>query len=49
MSNDLIGKKIVEMKIAADKQAILFVAESGENLVAKVDADCCSRTWVESI
>lgn len=49
MSNDLIGKKIVSMKIAADKEAILFVVDGGENLIAKVDADCCSHTWIESI
>lgn len=49
MSNQMIGKKIVDMKIAADKVAILFVTADGENLVAKVDADCCSHTWVESI
>lgn len=49
MNNELIGKKIVAMKIATDKGAILFMVESGENLVAKVDADCCSHTWIESI
>ena len=49
MSNELIGKTIVVMKIALDKEAILFVTDKGENLVAMVDADCCSHTWVESI
>lgn len=49
MSNELIGKTIVDMKIASDKEAILFVTADGENLVARVDADCCSHTWVESI
>lgn len=49
MSNSLIGKTIIEMKIASDKLALLFVASTGEKLVAKVDADCCSRTWIESI
>ena len=49
MKNDLIGKTIVEMKIAKDKEAILFVCEDGERLIAKVDADCCSHTWIESI
>lgn len=49
MENLLIGKNIVSMKIAADNEAILFVTDGGESLVAKVDADCCSHTWVESI
>lgn len=49
MQNELIGKKIVEMKIAADKEAMLFVAESGERLVVAVDADCCSSTWIEGV
>lgn len=49
MSNELIGKKIVSMKIAKDKEAILFVTDDGESLIAKVDADCCSHTWIESI
>lgn len=49
MRNELIGKKIVEMKIALDKEAILFVTAEGEKLVAKVDADCCSHTWIQSI
>lgn len=49
MENQLIGKKIIAMKIAEDKQAILFVADDGAELVAMVDADCCSYTWVESI
>lgn len=37
------------MKLAADKEAILFVTDAGDELIAKVDADCCSHTWVESI
>jgi len=49
MSNELIGKTIVEMKIADDKKALLFVTSEGEQLIARVDADCCSHTWIESI
>ena len=48
MSKFLVGKTIKEMKIADDKQAILFICDDGEH-VAKCDADCCSYTWVESI
>lgn len=49
MENLLIGKTIVEMKVAEDKVAILFVTDTGEHLIARCDADCCSYTWVESI
>lgn len=47
--NQLVGKKIKSMKIAKDKQAILFETECGLGLQALVDADCCSYTWIESI
>lgn len=49
MSNVLIGKNIVEVKIADDKEALLFVTDAGERLIVKVDADCCSHTWIESV
>ena len=48
-NNKLIGKTIVDLKIAEDKQALLFVTSDGENLIARVDADCCSYSWVESV
>lgn len=51
MSNDkilLIGKTVTEMKIAEDKQALLFVTTDGE-FIAHCDADCCSYTWIESV
>jgi hypothetical protein len=49
MNNPLIGKTIQHMQIASDKMALLFVTTDGEELIARVDADCCSHTWVESI
>lgn len=49
MSNLLIGKTIAEVLIADDKEALLFVTIEGEKLVARVDADCCSHTWIESV
>lgn len=49
MSNNiLIGKTLTGMKIAADRQALLFQTRDGDILV-RVDADCCSYTWVESV
>lgn len=49
MSNLLIGKKIVDVKIADDKMALLFVSDSGEQLIARTDGDCCSHSWIESV
>lgn len=49
MENKLIGKKIVDVKIAEDKLAMLFVCDNGGGLVVRVDADCCSYTWIESV
>lgn len=46
--NALIGATISEMKVAEDRYAILFITDKG-NLIARVDADCCSETWVEHI
>jgi len=46
--NVLIGKTLTGLKIAADRQALLFQTTDGE-LVVRVDADCCSYTWVEHI
>lgn len=46
--NILIGKTITGMKIAEDRQALLFQTTDGDVTVL-VDADCCSYTWVESV
>lgn len=48
MTNPLVGKTLTGMKIADDRQALLFQTTEGE-LVVGVDADCCSYTWVESV
>lgn len=49
MENQLIGKNIVDVKVAADKEAMLFVTDDNQQLVVRVDADCCSHTWIESV
>ena len=46
--NILIGKTITSMKIASDRQAMLFVCGDDE-IIVLCDADCCSHTWIESI
>jgi hypothetical protein len=48
MANILVGKTINQIKIADDKEAILFQTDSGD-VVARCDADCCSHTWIEHI
>lgn len=47
--NKLIGKTIVGMKISEDKDALLFEVEGGGRLMATVDGDCCSTSWVEAV
>lgn len=46
--NVLVGKTLTGIKIAADREAILFQTTDGD-IVVRVDADCCSHTWVENI
>jgi len=46
--NVLIGKTLTGIKVANDKEAILFQTTDGD-LIVRVDADCCSHSWVESI
>ena len=48
MSNILIGKTITALKIADDRQALLFSTNEGD-IEVLCDADCCSNTWVEHI
>lgn len=48
MTNVLIGKTILQIKIADDKAAMLFICEGGEVKV-RCDAECCSSTWIEHI
>jgi hypothetical protein len=46
--NPLIGKTLTGMKIAEDRQALLFQTSHGD-IVVNVYADCCSYTWVEHV
>lgn len=48
MNKYLVGKQINSIQIAKDKKALKFVCEDGEH-VAKIDADCCSETWIQHI
>lgn len=44
----LVGKTIRSIKLADDKEAILFITDQGE-VKARCDADCCSHTWIEHV
>lgn len=47
--NPLIGRKVTAVYLAKDKEAIRFDIEGGEPIIARVDADCCSHTWIEMV
>lgn len=47
--NPLIGKTVVKLFIANDKQALKFELDTGESLVVRADGDCCSYSWIENI
>ena len=47
--NILVGKKIVAVYLAEDREAIRFDVEGAEPIIARADGDCCSHTWIEGI
>lgn len=47
-NNILIGRTLAGIKIAEDKEAILFHTNEGD-VVVRCDADCCSHTWIEHV
>lgn len=47
--NPLIGKTIIEVYLADDKQAIKFDVLDGEPIIAKTDGECCSVSWIEDL
>lgn len=49
MPTELIGKTIVAVYLATDKKAMRFDVEGADPIIARVDGDCCSSTWIESI
>ena len=48
-TNPLVGKKVLAVYLADDKQAIKFDVEGAKPLIVLVDADCCSSTWIETV
>lgn len=49
MNNSLVGKTILDMKIASDKKALLLVLSDNPEYIIRMDGDCCSSTWIEHI
>lgn len=45
----LVGETIEAVDIAEDKLALRFRLSDGREIVARVDGDCCSSTWIESL
>ena len=48
-TNPLIGRTIKAIFIAEDKLAVKFELTDGDPIIARVDADCCSYTWIEDL
>jgi hypothetical protein len=45
----LVGKKVLAVYLAVDRLAILFDVSGGDPIIARVDGDCCSATWIENV
>lgn len=48
MDNVLVGKTLTGIKIARDREALLFQTLESD-IAARVFADCCSYTWIEHV
>lgn len=46
---DLIGRKIVDIQINDEKDALKFVFESGLPIWLSAVGDCCSSSWFENL
>lgn len=49
MEHCLIGKTIVAMNIASDGLALQIITSDKEEIIVRVDGDCCSHTWIEHV
>lgn len=47
-TNPLVGRTLVKVEITEDRESLRFTLTDGA-VIARTDADCCSRTWVEAI
>lgn len=46
---ELIGKKVLRVIVAKDKERLEFACEGGDRVQYRCDGDCCSSTWIEHI
>lgn len=49
MTKCLDEKTITGVELSEDKEAIRFLIDGGDPIVARCDADCCSHTWIEHV
>lgn len=49
MEHCLIGKTIIAMNIASDGLALQIITSDKEEIIVRVDGDCCSHTWIEHV
>lgn len=47
-TNFFVGKIITGIKIARDREAML-ISTLEDDYVVRVDGDCCSHSWIESV
>jgi hypothetical protein len=47
--NFFVGKTITGIKIARDREAMLISTTDGQHNIVRVDGDCCSHSWIESV
>lgn len=45
----LVGKILKGVILADDRKALRFSTADGEEIIVRVDGDCCSDSWVEGI
>jgi hypothetical protein len=43
------GRKLAEVKLAPDKESIVFSFQDGHTQAFEVYGDCCSRSWIEHL
>jgi hypothetical protein len=48
MANKLIGKTLLDVRVADNKESITFHTTEGD-VTAITDAECCSTTWIEHV
>lgn len=45
----LIGKCIVQVFLASDDLAVKLVTDTGEDLIIRVDGDCCAHSFFQHV